>query len=71
MQLLSQQELVKKVTVADSKETFVCSILSVALLIGLTTMALFNFWLADPIVGLVIVGFLIKEGWELVFGEED
>lgn len=56
--------------IADSKETFICSVLSATLLIGLVSMALFNFWLADPIVGLVIVVFLFKEGWELVFGEE-
>ncbi|MFC1568662.1 cation transporter, partial [bacterium] len=56
--------------VADSKETLVCAFLSVALLLGLLTNYLFGFWLADPIVGLVIVGFLFKEGVELVFEEE-
>jgi divalent metal cation (Fe/Co/Zn/Cd) transporter len=56
--------------VADSKETFVCAFLSVALLVGLTTRYLFDFWLSDPIVGLIIVVFLFKEGFELVRGEE-
>lgn len=53
-----------KALVADSKETLACAFLSVALLIGLGTHYLFGFWQADPIVGLIIVAFLFKEGWE-------
>jgi len=49
---------------ADSKETLACAFLSVALLIGLGANYLFGFWQADPIVGLVIVAFLFREGWE-------
>ncbi len=64
------KELNLKSLVADSKETLVCSILSVALLIGLTTRYFFNFWLSDPLTGLVIVIFLFREGYELVFEEE-
>lgn len=50
--------------VADSKETFACAYLSAALLIGLGMNYLFGFWQADPIVGLIIVAFLFREGWE-------
>jgi divalent metal cation (Fe/Co/Zn/Cd) transporter len=50
--------------VADSKETLACAFLSVALLIGLGSNYFFGFWQADPIVGLVIVVFLVKEGIE-------
>jgi divalent metal cation (Fe/Co/Zn/Cd) transporter len=57
--------------VADAKETFVCSALSVALLVGLSARYFLDFWYADPIVGFIIVGYLIKEGIELVGGEED
>lgn len=57
--------------VADSKETFVCSLLSVALLIGLITRYLFNFWLSDPLVGMIIVVFLMKEGIELLLEKSD
>jgi len=64
------QALNLKSLVADSKETLVCAWLSFALLLGLTTHALFGFWLADPIVGLIIVGFLFKEGHELLFEED-
>jgi divalent metal cation (Fe/Co/Zn/Cd) transporter len=36
----------------------------VALLLGLGANQLFGFWLADPIVGLIIAAFLFREGWE-------
>ena len=49
--------------VADSKQTLVCCILSVALVIGVGLNYLYGFWQADPIVGLVTVIFLIREGY--------
>jgi len=49
--------------IADSKETLACVFLSVSLLIGLVLNYLYGLWKADPIVGLVIVIFLIKEGY--------
>ena len=57
--------------VADSKETLACVFLSVALLIGLTLNQLYGFWQADPIVGLIIVFFLVKEGYETLTEEEE
>lgn len=53
-----------KALIADAKETLVCSWLSLALLVGLSCNYLFGFWQADPLVGLIIVLFLFKEGWE-------
>jgi divalent metal cation (Fe/Co/Zn/Cd) transporter len=50
--------------VADSMETFACAFLSLALLAGLGAHYLFGFWQADPIVGIVIVVFLFREGYE-------
>jgi divalent metal cation (Fe/Co/Zn/Cd) transporter len=50
--------------IADSKETLACALLSVALLVGLGANYVFGFWQADPIVGLLIVAFLFREGWE-------
>ena len=50
--------------IADSKETLACAFLSVALLLGLGSNYLFGFWQADPIVGLIIVIFLFREGLE-------
>lgn len=49
--------------VADSKETLACVFLSGALLIGLGLNYVYGFWQADPIVGLVVVIYLAKEGY--------
>lgn len=49
---------------ADSKQTLACVFLSVALLLGLGLNYLYGLWQADPIVGIIIVIFLIKEGFE-------
>jgi len=57
--------------VADSKETLACAWLSAALLIGLGLNYLFGLWWADPVVGLVVVAFLFREGYETLFEQED
>ena len=57
------KQINSKALVADSKETLACAFLSVALLLGLGANYLFGFWPADPIVGLIIVAFLFREGW--------
>jgi divalent metal cation (Fe/Co/Zn/Cd) transporter len=49
--------------IADSRETLACAFLSVALLAGLGANYLFGFWQADPLVGLLIVLFLFREGY--------
>ena len=56
--------------VADSKETLACIFLSLALLIGLGANYLFGYWQADPIVGIIVVIFLVWEGYETIWGEE-
>ena len=58
------KQINSKALVADSKETLACAFLSVALLLGLGANYLIGFWQADPIVGLIIVIFLFREGWE-------
>lgn len=64
------REIGSKALIADSKETMACFFLSVSLLFGLGMNYLFGIWQADPIVGLIIVVFLIREGLEC-FEEED
>ena len=59
-----------KSLIADSKQTLACVFMSVSLLIGLGLNYLFGFWQADPIVGLIIVAFLFKEGYEIIFEDE-
>jgi divalent metal cation (Fe/Co/Zn/Cd) transporter len=49
---------------ADSKQTLACAMLSVALLIGLGLNYWFGIWQADPVIGLVIVALLIREGYQ-------
>jgi cation diffusion facilitator family transporter len=65
------KQLGSRALVADSKETIACAFLSIALLLGLGLNYLFGFWQADPIVGILIVSFLIREGWELWNEEEE
>lgn len=64
------RELELRSLIADAKETIVCSLLSLALLLGLSANAAFGFWLADPLVGVIVAGYLFKEGRELLFEEE-
>lgn len=58
------QRIQSQALIADSKETLACFFLSGALLLGLGSNYLFGFWQADPFVGLIIVIFLFREGWE-------
>jgi len=64
------KQIKSRALVADSKETIACSLLSVALLLGLGLNYLFGFWQADPVVGIIIVLFLFREGWEGWHDEE-
>ncbi len=48
---------------ADSKQTLACALLSVALLLGLGLNYWFGVWQADPVIGLVIVALLAREGY--------
>jgi cation diffusion facilitator family transporter len=65
------KEMGSRSLIADSKETLACTFLSVALLLGLGANYLFGFWQADPIVGFVIVFYLVREGLEIVKGENE
>jgi divalent metal cation (Fe/Co/Zn/Cd) transporter len=49
---------------ADSKQTLACTFMSLALLLGLSANRLFGFWQADPVVGLFIGAWLVREGVE-------
>ena len=50
--------------IADSKQTLACTFMSFALLLGLLANRLLGFWQADPVVGLVIGAWLVREGVE-------
>jgi divalent metal cation (Fe/Co/Zn/Cd) transporter len=48
---------------ADAKQTDFCVYLSAILLVGLVLNALFGWWWADPVAGLVMVPFIGNEGY--------
>lgn len=50
---------------ADAKETLVCTYLSAVALAGLAMNALLGWWWADPVASLVMVLFIVREGWEV------
>jgi divalent metal cation (Fe/Co/Zn/Cd) transporter len=50
--------------IADSKETWVCSYLSLSLLIGIGAHALFGWWWADPVGALAMLPVILWQGWE-------
>lgn len=51
---------------ADSKQTFVCAYLSLALLLGLALNALLGWWWADPAAALAMLPLIAREGWEAI-----
>ena len=63
------RELGSASAVADSKQTLICAFLSAAVLVGLVLNSLFGWWWADPIAGLVIVAFAVREGIEAWKGD--
>ena len=63
------RELGSGSVVADSKQTLVCTYLSAVLLIGLVANALFGWWWADPIAGLIIAVVAVREAVEAWRGE--
>ncbi len=56
--------------IADAKETLACIVLSGALLVGLSLNYLAGIWQADPIVGIIVVAYLFKEGYEILFDKD-
>ncbi len=54
---------------ADSRQTDICAYLSAILLIGLGLNALFGWWWADPIAGLIMIPIIAKEGIEALQGK--
>ena len=57
--------------IADSKGTLACVFLSVSLLIGLGLNYLYGIWQADPMVGFMVVIFLVREGYETFTDVDD
>lgn len=60
------QRLQSQSLVTDAKQTMACVLLSAAVLLGLVLNATTGFWQIDPLVALLIAGFLVKEGRDAI-----
>jgi divalent metal cation (Fe/Co/Zn/Cd) transporter len=58
------KEMGSRALVADSKETWVCSYLSLTLLLGVGMYAVAGWWWADPVGALAMLPIIIWQGWE-------
>ena len=56
------RELGSASAVADSKQTLLCTYLSIAVLVGLVLNAALGWWWADPAAGLVLAALAVREG---------
>ncbi|WBB76764.1 cation transporter [Micromonospora sp. WMMD1128] len=63
------RELGSRSAVADSKQTLLCTYLSVVLLVGLAVNGLFGWSWADPVAALVIAVVAVREGRDAWRGE--
>lgn len=56
---------------AEAKESLMCDLQDVVILVGLGLNTLMGWWWADPLAALALIPFLLKEGWESVVPDED
>ncbi|MCJ1684728.1 MULTISPECIES: cation diffusion facilitator family transporter [unclassified Rathayibacter] len=63
------EELGSASAVADSKQTLLCSYLSAAVLVGLLLTSTLGWTWADPVAGLAIAAFAVREGLEAWRGD--
>jgi divalent metal cation (Fe/Co/Zn/Cd) transporter len=64
------RELSSRSLAADAKQTLACMFLSVALVTGVGLHHAFDLWQADPLAGLVIAAFLVRESWHAIREQE-
>ena len=63
------REIGSAATKGEGSQNLLCAYLAVALFLGLLGNALFGAWWLDPIVGLLIAGVALREGFETWRGE--
>jgi len=56
---------------AEAYESLICDIQDLVILAGLGMNILFGWWWADPIMAMVLIPFLIKEGLESFREEQE
>ena len=65
------QKLGSRATTSEASQSMICAYLSIALLVGLGANAIFGWWWADPIAGLVVAAVALREGREAWSGDAD
>lgn len=65
------RQIGSKALEADAMETIICSYLSAILLTGLGLNLWLGWWWADPVAGVIMLYFIIKEGFEALKGKRD
>ena len=68
--LVTGRKLANPVLITESRVTLIDAVLAGAVLVGLVLNAALGWWWADPLAGLVIVYYAIREGLGVVRGEE-
>lgn len=56
---------------AEATESLACDLQDLTLLVGLGANILWGWWWADPAAALLLIPWLLKEGWESVFEREE
>jgi len=56
---------------AEAYESLICDIQDLTLLFGLLLNMIFGFWWADPVSAMILIPFLLKEGWESFSPDDD
>jgi divalent metal cation (Fe/Co/Zn/Cd) transporter len=64
------RQLGSRATESEGQQNMICAYLSIALLVGLGANALFGWWWADPLAGLVIAAVAVREGREAWRGDD-
>jgi divalent metal cation (Fe/Co/Zn/Cd) transporter len=64
------QQLDNPVLRKEGYVTLIDALLAAAVLLGLVLNGAFGWWWADPLAGLVIVYYGLKESWSAWHGEE-
>lgn len=63
------RKIKSKALEAEAKETLVCAMLSLTLLIGLLANSIAGWWWADPVAALLMIPWLVREGLAALRGE--
>jgi divalent metal cation (Fe/Co/Zn/Cd) transporter len=56
---------------AEAMESLICDLQDITVLVGVGLNALFGWWWADPVAALLLIPFLLREGWEAFHPEND